>query len=108
MLDLLNSKKSVLLAQRQQLEQVIAALGQQREQQIANLNATIGAIAAVDELIAEAGQAAIAEAARAVAETPPAPANDRECPPLHKFVPCDTCTRHEICEESGCVGPAQA
>ena len=70
----LNAKKAVLFAQRQQIAAQVDALGQQREQAIANLNATIGAIALCDEMIAEEGAALVAEAAKTVANEPPAPA----------------------------------
>ena len=93
-LERLNAKKAALTAQRAQIEQIIVALGQQREQQVANLNATLGAIAAVDELIVEEGKAAIDEAAKAVAnDVPP------EMPAVQKFEPCAECTTPGVCDD---------
>lgn len=74
MIDLIQNKKAALLAQRGQLEQNINALDAQKNQTVANLNGTFGAIMACDELIAEilAEQSKAAAAAIAAEMVPEA------------------------------------
>lgn len=82
MLDKLIQKRTILHAQ--------------KEQQVAQLNATLGALALLDEMIAEQAKSASLEAVA------PEPAPAPECPPLRKFEPCDICVTPDECADNGC------